>query len=42
MVEADVIGEILEGLLQKNVEDTISGADQYSTPKLLIKTNWSV
>lgn len=33
----DVKGEIYEGLLQKNAEDTKSGAGQYFTPRALIK-----
>jgi type I restriction enzyme M protein len=32
----DVKGEIYEGLLQKNAEDTKSGAGQYFTPRALI------
>jgi len=35
---ADVKGEIYEGLLEKNAEDTKSGAGQYFTPRALIKT----
>ncbi|MGA7836582.1 MAG: class I SAM-dependent DNA methyltransferase, partial [Ignavibacteriaceae bacterium] len=34
---ADVKGDIYEGLLQKNAEDTKSGAGQYFTPRALIK-----
>tara|TARA_R110002096_G_scaffold257381_1_gene450743 strand:+ start:65308 stop:66792 length:1485 start_codon:yes stop_codon:yes gene_type:complete len=34
---ADVKGEIYEGLLEKNAEDTKSGAGQYFTPRSLIK-----
>ena len=34
---ADVKGTIYEGLLQKNAEDTKSGAGQYFTPRSLIK-----
>lgn len=34
---ADVKGDIYEGLLQKNAEDTKSGAGQYFTPRPLIK-----
>jgi type I restriction enzyme M protein len=34
---ADVKGEIYEGLLEKNAEDTKSGAGQYFTPRALIK-----
>lgn len=33
---ADVKGEIYEGLLEKNAEDTKSGAGQYFTPRALI------
>ena len=35
----DVKGEIYEGLLEKNAEDTKSGAGQYFTPRALIKAN---
>jgi type I restriction enzyme M protein len=34
---ADVKGDIYEGLLEKNAEDTKSGAGQYFTPRPLIK-----
>src|SRR2546428_332947 len=34
---ADVKGDAYEGLLQKNAEDTKSGAGQYFTPRPLIK-----
>jgi type I restriction enzyme M protein len=34
---ADVKGTIYEGLLEKNAEDTKSGAGQYFTPRALIK-----
>ena len=34
---ADIKGTIYEGLLQKNAEDTKSGAGQYFTPRSLIK-----
>lgn len=34
---ADVKGEIYEGLLEKNAEDTKSGAGQYFTPRALIQ-----
>ncbi len=34
---ADVKGQIYEGLLEKNAEDTKSGAGQYFTPRALIK-----
>lgn len=37
-MEADVKGDIYEGLLEKNAEDTKSGAGQYFTPRALIKT----
>src|SRR5665648_596221 len=33
----DVKGKIYEGLLEKNAEDTKSGAGQYFTPRVLIK-----
>ncbi len=36
-VSADVKGKIYEGLLEKNAEDTKSGAGQYFTPRALIK-----
>ncbi|MDO4232053.1 MAG: class I SAM-dependent DNA methyltransferase [Lautropia sp.] len=35
-LEADVKGDLYEGLLQKNAEDTKSGAGQYFTPRALI------
>jgi len=35
---ADVKGRIYEGLLEKNAEDTKSGAGQYFTPRPLIRT----
>jgi len=38
MMGSDVKGKIYEGLLQKNAEDTKSGAGQYFTPRSLIKT----
>jgi type I restriction enzyme M protein len=38
MMGTDVKGEIYEGLLEKNAEDTKSGAGQYFTPRALIKT----
>lgn len=38
MIGADVKGDIYEGLLEKNAEDTKSGAGQYFTPRSLIKT----
>ena len=34
---ADVKGDIYEGLLERNAEDTKSGAGQYFTPRALIK-----
>jgi type I restriction enzyme M protein len=37
MVGTDVKGDIYEGLLEKNAEDTKSGAGQYFTPRSLIK-----
>ena len=36
-LDLDVKGEIYEGLLQKNAEDTKSGAGQYFTPRPLIE-----
>ena len=36
-LDIDVKGEIYEGLLQKNAEDTKSGAGQYFTPRPLIQ-----
>ena len=38
MMGADIKGRIYEGLLEKNAEDTKSGAGQYFTPRALIKT----
>ena len=39
MMGADVKGDIYEGLLEKNAEDTKSGAGQYYTPrKVLVKS----
>lgn len=35
---ADTKGDLYEGLLQKNAEDTKSGAGQYFTPRALIET----
>ena len=35
---SDIKGKIYEGLLEKNAEDTKSGAGQYFTPRALIKT----
>jgi len=37
VMEADVKGDIYENLLEKNAEDTKSGAGQYFTPRALIK-----
>lgn len=37
MMDTDVKGEIYEGILEKNAEDTKSGAGQYFTPRALIK-----
>ncbi len=37
LLDADVKGEIYEGLLEKNAEDTKSGAGQYFTPRALIR-----
>ena len=34
---ADIKGDIYEGLLEKNAEDTKSGAGQYFTPRALIR-----
>ena len=34
---ADVKGDIYEGLLERNAEDTKSGAGQYFTPRPLIR-----
>ncbi len=36
MMGADIKGDIYEGLLEKNAEDTKSGAGQYFTPRALI------
>ena len=36
-MDIDIKGEIYEGLLQKNAEDTKSGAGQYFTPRALIQ-----
>ena len=36
-LEADVKGDIYEGLLERNAEDTKSGAGQYFTPRALIR-----
>ena len=37
-LKTDVKGDMYEGLLQKNAEDTKSGAGQYFTPRALIQT----
>lgn len=37
-LDTDVKGDLYEGLLQKNAEDTKSGAGQYFTPRALIQT----
>ena len=37
MIGADVKGDIYEGLLERNAEDTKSGAGQYFTPRALIR-----
>ena len=37
MLGADVKGDIYEGLLERNAEDTKSGAEQYFTPRALIR-----
>src|SRR5829696_163049 len=37
LMGADVKGDIYEGLLEKNAEDTKSGAGQYFTPRALIR-----
>lgn len=36
-LEADIKGDLYEGLLQKNAEDTKSGAGQYFTPRAIIQ-----
>lgn len=36
-LDIDVKGEIYEGLLEKNAQDTKSGAGQYFTPRVLIQ-----
>ncbi|NPE28343.1 SAM-dependent DNA methyltransferase [Methanococcoides sp. SA1] len=38
LMGADVKGQIYEGLLEKNAEDTKSGAGQYFTPRSLIRS----
>lgn len=37
LMNSDVKGDIYEGILEKNAEDTKSGAGQYFTPRALIK-----
>lgn len=37
MMGSDIKGKIYEGLLEKNAEDTKSGAGQYFTPRAIIK-----
>lgn len=37
-LDVDVKGDIYEGLLEKNAQDTKSGAGQYFTPRALIQT----
>ncbi|MEX2673421.1 MAG: class I SAM-dependent DNA methyltransferase [Phycisphaeraceae bacterium] len=37
ILEADIKGDIYEGLLERNAQDTKSGAGQYFTPRPLIK-----
>lgn len=37
IMDADIKGDIYEGLLEKNAEDTKSGAGQYFTPRPLIQ-----
>jgi type I restriction enzyme M protein len=37
LLGADIKGDIYEGLLEKNAEDTKSGAGQYFTPRALIR-----
>lgn len=37
LMDADIKGAIYEGLLEKNAEDTKSGAGQYFTPRALIR-----
>src|ERR1035438_4801271 len=36
-LETDTKGDLYEGLLQKNAEDTKSGAGQYFTPRALVE-----
>ena len=40
-MDADTKGDLYEGLLQKNAEDTKSGAGQYFTPRAVITPWWS-
>ena len=40
MMSADVKGDAYEGLLEKNAQDTKSGAGQYFTPRPLTKVSW--
>ena len=37
LLDADIKGDIYEGILEKNAEDTKSGAGQYFTPRALIQ-----
>lgn len=37
LMDSDVTGDVYEGILEKNAEDTKSGAGQYFTPRALIK-----
>jgi type I restriction enzyme M protein len=39
-LDADTKGDLYEGLLQKNAEDTKSGAGQYFTPRAMIRRWW--
>ena len=41
-IDADVKGDVYEGLLEKNAADTKSGAGQYFTPRALIKATVEV
>jgi type I restriction enzyme M protein len=41
-LDADVKGDMYEGLLQKNAEDTKSGAGQYFTPRALIQASMTI
>ena len=40
-MSADVKGDAYEGLLEKNAQDTKSGAGQYFTPRPLCPSSWS-